>query len=243
MQANIKNIEELKENGLCVGCGTCASVCPNQAIAIIKSESKGIYTPILDKKTCAGCGICYETCPGHSFDFAKFNSQIFQNSFDNILIGNYLACYAGHSTDYHIRYNSASGGLITALLIFALEERIIDGALVTKMSKSNPLEPLPFIARTREDIISASKSKYCPVPANIAIEHILHNDGKFAVVGLPCHIQGVRKAEAINKNLKDKIVLHLGVLCNHTWNFFGTEYILQKYGIKKNEGCFIFVLK
>ena len=38
------------------------------------------------------------------------------------------------------------------------------------MKKDNPLEPEPFIARTREEIIEASKSKYCPVPANIDAE-------------------------------------------------------------------------
>lgn len=53
--------------------------------------------------------------------------------------------------------------MVSALLIFALEQGIIDGALVTKMSENNPLEPQPFIARTREEIISAAKSKYCPV--------------------------------------------------------------------------------
>jgi coenzyme F420 hydrogenase subunit beta len=47
---------------------------------------------------------------------------------------------------------------------FALEEGIIDGALVTRMKKDRPLEPEPFIARTREEIIEASKSKYCGVP-------------------------------------------------------------------------------
>jgi len=39
----------------------------------------------------------------------------------------YLNCYIGHSTDYNIRYNSASGGHVTQLSIFALEVGIIDG--------------------------------------------------------------------------------------------------------------------
>ena len=48
--------------------------------------------------------------------------------------------------------------------------------------------------------VSATKSKYCPVPANVRIKKILRRNGKFAVVGLPCHIHGVRKAEMLNKN-------------------------------------------
>lgn len=122
---------------------------------------------------------------------------------------------------------------MTALLVFALEEGLIDGALVTNMREDRPLEPQPFIARTRDEIISAAKSKYCPVPANIALKEILKEEGKFAVVGLPCHIHGIRKAEAVNKKLKEKIALHLGILCGHSDTFSETEFILQKYAIKK----------
>src|SRR5690606_36009483 len=114
--------------------------------------------------------------------------------------------------DDNIRYNSSSGGLVTQILCFALEKGIINGALVTKMNKESPLQPQPFIARTKEEIIEASTSKYCPVPANMALKEILSSDvEKVAVVGLPCHIMGIRKAEMKNNLLKNKIVLHMGI--------------------------------
>lgn len=133
-----------------------------------------------------------------------------------------------------IRYNSSSGGLITQLLIFALEECIIDGAQVTRMKNDNPLEPEPFIARTKEDIIGASTSKYCPVPANIALKEIIDSKKgeKFAVVGLPCHMHAIRKAEQINKKLSEKTVLHVGIFCGHSSNFLGTKLWLDKFRIK-----------
>ena len=229
-------IEEVVKADLCTGCGTCASLCPNGAIELVIDDKKGIYVPKLNGEKCNNCGICYEICPGHSVDFKELNLEIFGKKSDDILIGNYLNCYVGHSTDRNIRYNSASGGLVTQLLIFALEKGIIDGALVTRMSKEKPLEPEPFIARTKEDIIEASKSKYCPVPANIALKEILESkeDEKFAVVGLPCHIHGIRKAEQINKKLKERIILHVGIFCAKTINFSGIEFLLQKLKIKRN---------
>jgi len=225
-----KTIAQVVKDGLCTGCGTCVSLCPEEAIKLIIDEKKGIYISELDEDGCNNCGICYKVCPGHEVDFKGLNLEIFGKEPEDILIGNYLNCYTGHSTDYNIRYNSSSGGLVTALLIFALEEGIIDGALVTRMKRDNPIEPEPFIARTVEEIIEASKSKYCPVPANIALKEILDSkEGeKFAVVGLPCHIHGVRKAEQINKKLKEKIVLHLGIFCNHVPNFWGTKLLLQR---------------
>ena len=234
-----ENIKDVVKNDLCTGCATCISLCPEEAIELTKDESRGIYVPRVLEERCNGCGICYKVCPGHEVDFKQLNLEIFGkesgNKLEDIMINSYINCYVGHSTDYNIRYNSSSGGVITQLLIFMLEEGIIDGALVTRMKKDSPLEPEPFIARTREEIIEASKSKYCSTPANIALGEILNSkEGeKFAVVGLPCHLHGIRKAEQINKKLKQKIILHLGLFCNHTPTLLATEFLLKKVKVKK----------
>jgi len=232
-----KTISKVVESGLCTGCGTCVGICPEDAVQMVKDESKGIYLPQLDEAKCNECGICLKACPGYEVDFKALNLEIFGKEPADILLGDYPSCYIGHATDYDIRYNSASGGLVTALLIFALEQGLIDGALVTKMNEKNPLEPQPFIATTREEIISASKSKYCPVPANIALKEILNaKEGeRFAVVGLPCHIHGIRKAEEVNKKLRERVVLHLGLFCGHTPNFLGTEFLLNRMSLKKSD--------
>ena len=234
---NNNTIAQVVRDGLCTGCGTCIALCPEEAIKLTINEKKGIYVPTLNEEKCNNCGICYEVCPGHEVDFKALNLEIFGKEPEDVLIGNYLNCYFGHANDYNIRYNSSSGGLITELLIFALEEGIIDGALVTRMKRDNPLEPEPFIARTKEEIIEAAKSKYCPVPANIALKEILESEEgeKFAVVGLPCHIHGIRKAELINKKLRQKIVLHLGIFCNHAPNFWGTKLLVQRLKIRENK--------
>ena len=128
-------IEEVVKNDICTGCGTCVALCPGEAIKLTINEKKGIYVPKIDEEKCNDCDICYEVCPGHEVDFKQLNLEIFGKEQEDILIGNYLNCYIGHSTNYDIRYNSASGGLVTQLLIFALEEGIIDGALVHKNEK------------------------------------------------------------------------------------------------------------
>jgi len=230
-------IEELPATGLCTGCGTCAGMCPRNAIEMVIDHKQGIYIPVLDREKCSECGICFKVCPGHCVDFNALKRAIFGREQQDIFLGNYLSLYTGYAVDRNIRYQSASGGLITALLIFALEAGIIDGALVTRMSMDNPLTPEPFVARTREEITNAARSKYCPVPANIALKEILQaGDGeRFAVVGLPCHLHGLRKAGILNNRIKQHIVFYFGLFCNHTPTFMATDYILHKVKIRRED--------
>lgn len=196
---------------------------------------KGLFIPELIEDDCNHCRLCLKVCPSYSIDKAKLNREIFGKEPEDKLLGHYIDCYLAYSNDYDVRYNSASGGLVTSLLVFALEQGLIDGALVTRLKKNSPLEPEPFIARTREDILEASGSKYCPTHANIALKEIVEKEGRYAVVGLPCQIDGIRKAEASNKILRERIKFHFGIFCSHTLTFGGTEFLLRKLGIRNEE--------
>lgn len=232
--SKIENIEDVWKRGLCCGCGTCVGVCPYDAIKICLEPKKGIFVP-QTSSDCKNCNICVNACPGYSLDFDELNEFIFGRVPDDILLGNYINCYIGHSLDNRIRWNATSGGLVTSLLIFALEEGIIDGALVMRMNQKKPLEPEVIIAQTSEEIVSALGPKYCPVPLNVGIKEILNRNGKFMVVGLPCHIHGIRKAEMVNKKLKERIFLHLGLFCHHGVNFLGTDFLCQMINVRKGD--------
>lgn len=216
---------------MCTGCGTCYAICPADAIDLRIDFRRGIYYPVANRDRCIDCDLCTEVCPRLSSDTDTLMRSASDSGPENTVIGHFESCYIGHSIDYRTRSNSASGGLVTAILIAALEEGIIDGALVTRMNDANPLLPEPFIARTRGEVLSASKSKYCPVPANTAVRELLNSDGRFAVVGLPCHLHGIRKAELVSEDLRCKIVLHMGLFCSHTLSFHGTHFLLKKLGI------------
>ena len=232
----IFTIDKIIAEGLCTGCGTCKGICPQSAIDI-RTNKSGTYLPLIIIDKCIKCGNCYRSCSGKYFDYDEFNHEIFGKTPKNAFLGNFNDCYISYANNQQIRYNSASGGVITALLIYCLENEIINGAVVTKMKKDNPLEPEPFIARTKEEIINASKSKYCPISVNSIIKEILksNEEEKFAVVGLPCHINGFRKAEKYYPKLKKKIKYHFGIICSHTNNFNGTKFLIKKLEIDNED--------
>ncbi len=224
-------IEPVVKQKLCTGCGTCAGICPRDAIDMAVDARRGCYVPKVDESRCIRCGLCYESCPGHSVDFEGLSAALFGDIPEDIALGRYLGCYVGHATNESVRYHSASGGLVSSLLIFALEEGLIDGALVTRMRRDDPLRPEPFLARTKEEILAAVGSKYCPVPANMALKGVLDEKDRIAVVGLPCHIQGIRKAERCIPALKMQIRYCISLACSLNFSFRGTARFLQGLGV------------
>jgi coenzyme F420 hydrogenase subunit beta len=228
LQANISEI--IKQN-ICSGCGTCYSICPLGAITLQIDKSNGIYLPVINEHVCNHCGICLKVCPGTGIEHSEFKDD----GTENRLIGNYLNCYVGFATNVNIRFRAASGGLVTGLLKFAKEKGLIDAALTTRFKDEKPLEPEPFIASTINEMLESRGSKYCPVAANICLKEIIEDerDTKYAVIGLPCHIEGLRKAEIIKPYLKNKINYRFGLFCHHGVSFRGTEFLLKKLKIRK----------
>jgi coenzyme F420 hydrogenase subunit beta len=186
------------------------------------------FVPRITLDKCTSCGLCVQSCPGYSVDFHALTAQVFGRNGDDPGIGQVLDCYVGYAADRDVRYASASGGVATALLAFALENDVIDGALVTRMRRDNPLEPEAFVAHSVDEIRSAARSKYSPVAANVALRAIAREPGRFAVVGLPCHIHGLRKAAAASPVVQKRVVLCIGLLCSHMVAFAGIYHLLRK---------------
>jgi len=225
-----RNIKYVVKNGLCVGCGVCKAACPRKAIKMVYNDDYGMIFPMVNEKTCNGCGICLDVCYGFKVDH-KLNLRIFHNLPDSI-VGNYKGSYIGFATDKTLRVNSTSGGVVTALLLHALEEKIIDGAIVARIEAGNPPRAKCFIATTAEEILSVRGSKYCPVTLAECIEAV-ENDKRYGIVGLPCHIYGIRKLAEHSPKIKNSIHVYLGILCGGMPSYLGTQYLLKIYDMEK----------
>ncbi len=182
--------------------------------------------------SCEACGVCSICCPGGDIPLPKLEKKFFGKTRKkrNEILGVSKAFLKGYAKDPEIRQLGASGGLTTAILLHALDRKIIDGAIVAKMDRSNPWRTKPTLARTREELIEAAKSKYVICPNNMLLRET-EEAHRLAVVGLPCHIHGIRKIQS-NKGLSklaDRIVLVLGIFCGSNWSYKITEHMIREY--------------
>ena len=228
-----QNIKNTVKNGLCLGCGVCEDVCPRHCIIIQKGR---LNIPRVDNNACTNCGLCLRVCAGHGVEI-KGRSQILfsEATRDHRMIGRYLDLYKGFSTDYDIRYHSASGGCLTHFLIWLLDNKVIDGAVVTKFMDDDHMTPKPFIARTKEDLLAGKSSKYCVVSMEGIMSEIKNTDGKYVIVGLPCHIHAVRKSMDVDKRIRERVVGCFAIYCSSNKTMDSQRYLLYRYGVDRSK--------
>ncbi len=231
------NFSDLKERvidvGLCNGCGTCVGVCPVNAIRINYESDEP--EPIL-VGNCIDCGLCYEVCTGHEVIYHEIEERIFGRTRKGKLendIGVYMNCLMARAAKKDIRDNSSSGGLATALVIYALEKKIIDGVIFAGHQK-NSWKFEPLIATTTEQFIrSKAKTALVMVPVNSVLRKATQelNLRKLCIIGLPCHIQGIRKIQLNErlKNISQRIVLTIGLFCASNYYLKGTEHLILEF--------------
>lgn len=225
------DIEHVLENGNCHQCGVCVGVCPTDAIGIEQHPQKGLF-PTFKRESCTDCDLCYIACPGEELNWNQLQQDMFGEVPADKDIGYVREFWSGYATDKPVRSKAASGGIVSALLIALLEKGEIDGAVVVKMDEEKPLQPKVYIARTREEVLEAQQSKYLPVPTGIVIDEIMKQEGRFAVVGLPCHIHGIRLAQQKMPRLRKRIVLQIGLICGFHPSFTNTTYLVRRAGVK-----------
>lgn len=236
---NIPNITYTLRHDLCTGCGVCEGACPAGAIKTVVRD--GRFLPEVDGSRCknkTGCHRCHDVCPGLGVDLTRIARERFADAGikEDRLAGRYLKCFAGHSNEYEIRYHCASGGMVSQFLIFLLERGYIDGAVVTAFDAKNELLVRSYIARTREEVLNGKGSKYAPVSLHGVAQEIRKAEGsRYVIVGLPCHIHGFRKLEAVDKRFREKVAGYFGIYCSSGRTFYLTEHVLKERGIKKEE--------
>lgn len=232
----------------CSACGLCVSLCPVNAIAM----QKNVPTLIGE---CTRCGFCYQGCPRSFFPLSKVKERFFGHEQTEIeqRIGRCVERFTARSLNDEIFDRAANGGTTTALLHYLLEKQIVDAILHLGRTHENCFichHAFTIISTTPEETLRGSRSKNQITP-------VLHDLKKmtqfprYAIVGLSCHVQAIRKLQVIKDdpelkglfkglskvadNLLQNLKFVIGVNCFANTKYGAIDKIYEKFGIREED--------
>src|SRR3972149_3673329 len=222
-------LREVIEPGRCVGCGACVVVCPLNCLEYAEEKPRLV-------KECNLCGLCAKACPRYTWTQAKAENFTFgRERKPEEEFGVYRRLAIAQATHDRVLKVSQDGGVVTALLLFALEKGFIDSAIVAGTSKEKPFYPTPKLATTSEQILEAAGTKYSYSPNILALTDVAkQKNANVAFVGTPCQIQAIRKMQMAGlKKYVAPVKFLIGLMCSECFTYEGLmeNHIRGKLGI------------
>jgi coenzyme F420 hydrogenase subunit beta len=149
-----------------------------------------------------------------------------------MVLGKYLDIMTVKTTDKTFQKKSQDGGIVSTLLIHALETGLIEGAVVA-MPTEEPWNPEPYVATTPEEIIAAAGTKYVLCPLNNALKIAARENGldRIGMVGMHCLTYAVRKMQLYPfgaRHMPNKMALLLGIFCTENFTYTGIKAIVEE---------------
>ncbi|MFX1293644.1 MAG: Coenzyme F420 hydrogenase/dehydrogenase, beta subunit C-terminal domain [Promethearchaeota archaeon] len=210
-------MREVVNSGICTHCSACAATCD-----FIDWDFK-TKKPILTGK-CTGCGVCYSQCPRTLTD-------------PRSLVGRYQSAYIGKSLIPEIK--GQDGGVVTALLLYLLEKKLIDCAVTTGKSDKVPWKPEARIVTTREELLKTSGSIYSHSQTLIGLlEAIKQGHRSISFVGTPCNVDAVYKMwkapfGLVHMYMRANILV-IGLFCMDSFSYEGLKLFLEENDVSMN---------
>ena len=238
--------EEVVTSGLCTGCSACVVACPYDVLGY---DHHTRYKPFHVEATggakdCThgekGCTLCTRACPR----FREWEPEIEQHLFgrartEEEVSGIALDIVLARASDPELHAAGQDGGLVSALLVWALEHDVIDAALVSALEgDGTSWKAVPAVARNRADVVATAGSRYTYSANPLAYAQAIEGGAeRIALVGMGCQasappVMAARKAGKVAR----RFALSIGLLCSKTFDdAIFPELFEARYGLRRED--------
>lgn len=241
----VELFDEVVTTGLCTGCAGCVVACPHDVLGY--DDTGGLYRPFhLEEEGgpggCGhgdrGCTSCTRACPRFRSWETEIDTYLYGREREaDELSGVGKDVLLTRATDPEIHERGQDGGLVSAILLWCLEQDRIDAALVSFLEgDGSTWKAVPGVARTRDEVLAAAGSRYTYSANTLAYAEAIEGGAeRLALVGMSCQasVPGVMRARKAGKTGR-RLALSIGLLCSKTFDdAIFDELFDAKYGLKR----------
>ncbi|HJM76672.1 MAG TPA: Coenzyme F420 hydrogenase/dehydrogenase, beta subunit C-terminal domain [Dehalococcoidia bacterium] len=229
---------EVVDAGKCVGCAACVTICPTDVFDYIDER------PIDTRAgACVQCVLCADVCPVmRPADVSMEADLKYLPDIKDDGFGPYAYEVLARSTIPAIVTQTQDGGIVSTLLIDALDRGLIKGAIVGDIDAEDPQVGRQFLATTEEEVLACSGSRYTYSPNTLAFQQAMEeNVYPLAVVGVPCQVDGVRLQQhsglrmEMNRWYRNNVNLVIGLFCSESFTHDSISAIGERFGVTRQE--------
>jgi coenzyme F420 hydrogenase subunit beta len=221
MNDKAKLIETCRE--YCTGCGLCGSVINKK----FTEDDKHFLYPDLRIEDYE---FCKAVCPAAGNAVNKYSN--------GTIWGNIQHCCLGWSNDKNVRHRASSGGVITAICTYLLEEHLVDGIIQVKRDKNDQRKTVSVVSTTKEQVEACSGSRYTTSSPLMDICAQIQDGKKYAFVGKPCDISSLRMLMNTKKYAWTEQILYLfSFFCAGQPSLAANNKLLAALGCKEISEC------
>lgn len=244
---SLNDVLELKdkiiENDYCTGCGICAA--STDSPFEMSMNDDGRFVPILKdgwtNNQNSPSISPMELCPfsDKTNNETEIGQQLFERykaDFDNYT-GYTIKNYAGYVNELDFRKKGSSGGMGNWLAYKLLEQGEVDGIIHVKETHSDSSGKIfkYDISYNLEQISYGAKSKYYPVELSEVLKLVRENEGRYALIGIPCFIKGIRLLAKQDPIINERIKYCIGLVCGHLKSDMFAKSIAWQLGIEPSD--------
>ncbi|MEQ9618041.1 MAG: Coenzyme F420 hydrogenase/dehydrogenase, beta subunit C-terminal domain [Deltaproteobacteria bacterium] len=231
-------MREIVDTGKCVGCAACVTICPTDVF-----DYKDEQPVDTRNDACVFCELCADVCPvlrpldKDLHTLLGFKKPVLDEGF-----GPYNYAVLARARDQEFLERGQDGGVTSALLVHALKQGSINGAVLGDVLPENPQVGIQKLATTAEDILACSGSRYTYSPNTVALTEAMRKDIRpIAVVGVPCQVDGVRQQQyssirlEVAKWYQKNIALVIGLFCSESFTHEHISYIAEELNVEPKD--------
>lgn len=231
MSPSSPTLQAALDGQLCSGCGLCAGLAPDAVEMVIappgylRPHQHGPLTAEQESAVAHACpalGVASWDLPGApNIDPAW---------------GPWRQILTGHATDPSVRYVGSSGGILTALSMFALTSGMVDAVVTIRAGgDEGPLSNPVTVVTDPADLMQAAGSRYGPSSPLVNIGTLLDDTRRFLFIGKPCDVTALRSLGTRDARVAERFALSLSFFCGGVPSLAGSEQVIRAMGIQPEE--------
>lgn len=235
-------LAEVVDQDLCIGCGACTALAGSPLE--IRMDRTGRYRAApKDGADLDHQGGYLRVCPfATQYDEDQLAAGFLGGARDHLrhdAVGRYAETLAGHVSAESFRDDGSSGGMTSWFLQRLLDADLVDavlhvGALPPGEQVTPEGGPLLFgygVSSSSAEVRGRAKTRYYPVEMSGVLRHVRENEGRYAVVGLPCYIKAVRLLQAEDPLFDERVRFCVGLVCGHLKSTRFAETMAWEQGV------------